>query len=231
MRSIHMVLFPFCTVRGGRLWVDSKEETEIVRFFDQGFQWRLGFGYLFACPACGSCRAPGSAPLRSPATPTSTPPAKRAPFHFPKSLNKQSRKQPRSTTGLPQVRSTESGPKPTQQLTAQGGCPVRPGSWLFWVPIWCQFQSPSLALGLMRSIHMVLFPFCTVRGGRLWVDSKEETEIVRFFDQGFQWRLGFGYLFGASSSSCLSSLRFSSWESSKVDRTLAILVHSPLFVQ
>ena len=71
---------------------------------------------LLACPACGSCRAPGSAPLRSPATPTSTPPAKRAPFHFPKSLNKQSRKQPRSTTGLPQVRSTESGPKPTQQL-------------------------------------------------------------------------------------------------------------------
>ena len=63
------------------------------------------------------------------------------------------------------------------------------------------------------------------------MDSKEETEIVRFFDQGFQWRLGFGYLFGASSSSCLSSLRFSSWESSKVDRTLAILVHSPLFVQ
>ena len=44
------------------------------------------------------------------------PPAKRAPFHSPKSLNKKSRKQPRSTTGLPQVRSPESGPKPTQQL-------------------------------------------------------------------------------------------------------------------
>ena len=89
---------------------------------------------LLACPACGSCRAPGSAPLRSPATPTSTPPAKRAPFHFPKSLNKQSRKQPRSTTGLPQVRSTESGPKPTQQLTAQGGCPVRSAfSWLLFL--------------------------------------------------------------------------------------------------
>jgi len=89
---------------------------------------------LLACPACGSCRAPGSAPLRSPATPTSTPPAKRAPFHFPKSLNKQSRKQPRSTTGLPQVRSTESGSKPTQQLTAQGGCPVRSAfSWLLFL--------------------------------------------------------------------------------------------------
>lgn len=65
-----------------------------------GIPWSL---VLLCLPAPPAAAAKPPAPLWSPAAPTSTstPPAKRAPFYSPKSLNKKSRKQPRST-GLPQ---------------------------------------------------------------------------------------------------------------------------------
>jgi len=74
--------------------------------------------------------------------------------------------------------------------------------------------------------------FC-LPGHSLEVDGfdwlrRKGVRLFEAFAQGCQWSLGFGHLFGASSSSCLSSSRFSSWASSKVDRTLALSVHSSL---
>lgn len=85
-------------------------------------------------PLPGTAAKPALALLCSPAAPTSTLRLHQQgelAFHSPKSLNKKSRKQPRST-GLPQVRSfSQVRSQPTQHLTARGGCPVRSAfSWL-----------------------------------------------------------------------------------------------------